>query len=106
MKCDSKTHISLCYASLPGGIGFLRDYRRLNVALTRAKRMLVLFGHADTLGKKKKNGTVQGGDADAHDVEEREHEGDVQKMVHDARTRGVLISEESIRSAWGLNWPI
>jgi senataxin len=32
-----------------GGIGFLRDFRRLNVALTRARDTLVLFGHVSAL---------------------------------------------------------
>jgi len=31
------------------GAGFLADYRRLNVALTRAKHCLLLLGHAQAL---------------------------------------------------------
>lgn len=30
-------------------IGFLKDYRRMNVALSRAKHLLVLIGKGDTL---------------------------------------------------------
>lgn len=40
--------------SNPGGeIGFLSDERRLNVALTRAKREVIIIGDSETLGKHK-----------------------------------------------------
>ena len=42
--------MSLVRSNREGEIGFLGDSRRLNVALTRAKRMLVLVGDSATLG--------------------------------------------------------
>lgn len=43
--------ISLVRANDDGQIGFLRDLRRMNVAITRARMKLVILGDADTLGK-------------------------------------------------------
>ncbi len=43
--------ISLVRANDDGQIGFLRDLRRMNVAITRARMKLVILGDATTLGK-------------------------------------------------------
>lgn len=42
--------ISLARSNSSGTIGFLSDYRRMNVALTRAKKKLILIGDSATIG--------------------------------------------------------
>lgn len=43
-------YISLVRSNTESEIGFLKDYRRMNVAMTRAKKMLVVIGDSATLG--------------------------------------------------------
>lgn len=43
-------YISMVRSNDQGEIGFLKEYRRLNVAMTRAKQLLVLIGDSATLG--------------------------------------------------------
>ncbi|WP_158826196.1 AAA domain-containing protein [Mucilaginibacter lacusdianchii] len=44
-------YISLTRSNIDGTIGFLSDYRRMNVAMTRAKYKLVLVGDSATLAQ-------------------------------------------------------
>jgi superfamily I DNA and/or RNA helicase len=61
--------VSLVRSNDEGEIGFLKDYRRMNVAITRAKEQLIVIGDSATIGADKfyneflsyveKNGTYQ-----------------------------------------------
>lgn len=42
--------VSLVRSNEDGVIGFLKDYRRMNVAMTRAKKRLILIGDSATIG--------------------------------------------------------
>lgn len=42
--------LSLVRSNPSGEIGFLKDYRRMNVAITRAKRKLIIVGDSATIG--------------------------------------------------------
>lgn len=43
--------ISLVRSNETGQIGFLRDLRRMNVAMTRARMKLMIIGDAATMGR-------------------------------------------------------
>lgn len=43
--------LSLVRSNNEGNIGFLKDYRRMNVAMTRAKEKLYIVGDSSTIGK-------------------------------------------------------
>ena len=43
--------ISMVRSNDDGNIGFLRDLRRMNVAMTRARMKLLIIGDAKTLGR-------------------------------------------------------
>jgi len=46
-------YISMVRSNDKGEIGFLKDYRRMNVAMTRARKKLVIVGDSATLGNDK-----------------------------------------------------
>ncbi len=43
--------ISLVRSNVEGVIGFLKDYRRMNVAMTRAQQKLIIIGDSSTIGQ-------------------------------------------------------
>ena len=58
-------------------VGFVKDYQRLNVALTRARHALIAVGDASTLGRSESE--------------------DLREFIRDVRSRDVLFSEKKLQ---------
>lgn len=71
--------VSFVRANARHRVGFLKDYRRMNVAITRARACLLLLGHAETLG----NCPVE----------------DLSALVADARERGRIVPSTVVDGA-------
>lgn len=57
---QEKDIILLSCVRAGGGLGFITDTRRMNVALTRAKKTMIVIGHAETLsGSKEWNALIE-----------------------------------------------
>lgn len=69
--------ISCVRSNSKNAVGFLNDFRRLNVAITRAKSMLLIIGNADTL--------KQSNSKDFH------------KLLNDVDKRGRLFKEKDLQ---------
>ena len=79
-ECD--IIIISCVRTSSKTIGFLNDFRRLNVAITRAKDNLIVVGNGATLKK---------------------HPSDIQKMLTDMRSCGDYYTEDKLNELLGKN---
>lgn len=95
-NCGSHVHVSTvdgfqgdereiiiisCVRAKPGAIGFLSDFRRLNVAITRPKNTLIILGNCQAL---------------------KSVESDVKKIIMDCQAHRQLFTEQNLRDQLGM----
>jgi hypothetical protein len=80
--------ISATRSNEDGAVGFLRDERRLNVAITRARRSLWIVGDADTL-----TGGEGGAGAETW-----------ARLIEDAKARHAFVSIDNVVTAEARGW--
>ena len=80
-ECDVVI-LSFVRSNARGSVGFLEDFQRLNVALTRAKHLLICVGCARTLQKTDKKTLALGGAKKYNHLAE---------IIYDAKRRGRLF---------------
>jgi len=79
--------LSLVRSNQTEGVGFLSDGRRINVAITRAKDLLLIVGDSATLATEKSSDTV------------------VASLYQEAVSRGHVTTELKLRGALEQPWP-
>jgi AAA domain len=77
---------------------YLQDYRRTNVAITRAKSTCILIGNAATLGASHQHNKAAAGSSSSSSNSSSSsgsaYEGTMARLVADAHSRGVVITAE------------
>ena len=87
-ECDAVI-LSFVRSNMRGSVGFLQDFQRLNVALTRAKHLLVCVGCAQTLQKADK--TDKKTLAQKHSGDGGKKYNHLAEIIYDAKRRSRLF---------------
>lgn len=86
-ECDVVI-LSFVRSNARGSVGFVKGYQRLNVALTRAKHLLICVGCAETLRKEQRLKVEKETERDPTSTEESNH---LAEIINDAGLRDRLF---------------
>lgn len=86
-ECDVVI-LSFVRSNSRGSVGFVKGYQRLNVALTRAKHLLICVGCAETLRKEQRLKVEKEREKDPTSTEELNH---LAEIINDAGLRDRLF---------------